>query len=194
MLQIKVPCKFSWNNTPKNVALVVYSVCTLCLEWVWVSFRISYHIFTRYYTPFDYKHPHTICKKLLWKYIYLQFMPPWPHMEYLIIHNKNGRILRLRWMRGRLGLTVTPYIESSYLLASDTPTIAWCLGRLIASWWLCENCIAFSDHTHSAPSFIHDPLPCRTEPLWASSQAARDGDGQFCHCCFPCALHRKGSI
>ena len=49
----------------------------------------------------------------------------------------------------------------------------------------------FSDRTHSAPSLTHDPLPCRTEPLQASSQAARDGDRQFCHCCFPRVLHSK---
>ena len=32
---------------------------------------------------------------------------------------------------------------------------------------------------------------CRTEPLQASSQAAWDGDGQFCHYCFPHALHSE---
>ena len=40
-------------------------------------------------------------------------------------------------------------------------------------------------------SLIHDPLPCRTEPLRASSQVARDGDRQFCHCCFSHALHNE---
>ena len=34
----------------------------------------------------------------------------------------HGRTLRLRRTRGRLELTVPPYIECSYLLASDTPT------------------------------------------------------------------------
>ena len=47
-------------------------------------------------------------------------MPP------LTIHGKfNNTKLRteeLRQMRGRLELTVPPCIESSYLLASDTPT------------------------------------------------------------------------
>ena len=46
----------------------------------------------------------------------------------------------------------------------------------------------FSDCKHSAPSLII-LLPCRTEPLRASSQATRDDGGQFCHCCFPRALH-----
>ena len=34
----------------------------------------------------------------------------------------HGRTLRLRRTRGRLELTVPPYIECSYLLASDKPT------------------------------------------------------------------------
>ena len=37
------------------------------------------------------------------------------------IYNKNGRTLQLRGMRGKLELTVPLYIESSYLLASNTP-------------------------------------------------------------------------
>ena len=28
-------------------------------------------------------------------------------------------------------------------------------------------------------------------PLQAASHAAQDGDGQFCHCCFPCVLYRE---
>ena len=45
-------------------------------------------------------------------------------MPALAIHKKkkNGRTLQLQQMRGRLELTVPPYIESSYLLTSDTPT------------------------------------------------------------------------
>ena len=34
----------------------------------------------------------------------------------------HGRTLQLRQTRGRLELSVPPYIERSYLLASDTPT------------------------------------------------------------------------
>ena len=45
--------------------------------------------------------------------------PSWPYME---IHNKNGRTLRLRWMRRRLERTVPPYTKSSYLLAGDILT------------------------------------------------------------------------
>ena len=100
-----------------------------------------------------------------------------------------GRTLRLQQTRGRLKLTVPPYIESSYLLASNSPA-KWLAtrqqARSYSCWWY-ENCI-----THSAPSLIfYDPLPCRAEPLWALSQAARDGDGQFCHCCFPHMLHSE---
>ena len=40
----------------------------------------------------------------------------------LIASPDNGRTLRLQRMRGRLELTVPPYIECSYLLTSDTPT------------------------------------------------------------------------
>ena len=112
------------------------------------------------------------------------FNAPWPYMENLMLHNKNRRTLWLRWMRGRLELTVPPY------LATYWPVIHWesdwlCGGRFIASWWCwCKNCIMFSDPTHSAPSWIHDPLPCRTESLRASSQAAPDGDRQIWYC-FP---------
>ena len=49
---------------------------------------------------------------LLWRYIYLQFKPP-PNHE---------RTPRLRRMRGTLEITIPPYVECSYLLASDTPT------------------------------------------------------------------------
>ena len=107
-----------------------------------------------------------------------QFTPP------SVLHgkfNKNGRTLRLRRTRGRLELTVPPYIESSYLRGS----------RLVASRWWCKNCIAFSDCTHSASSLIHDPLPCRIQQLQASSHAVRDSDRQFSHCCFPFVLHSK---
>ena len=163
---------------------IPYSVILVFMKKQWHT------ILTRHYAPFDYKPSLTICINLLRRYIYLQFTHP------SAIHgkfNKNGRTLQLWWMRGRLEITIPPWLESSYLLASNTPRPNdWlCSGRLVASWWWCENCIVFSDHTHSAP------LPCRTEPLRASSQATRDGDGQFCHCYFPRALHstaRKGAV
>ena len=62
--------------------------------------------------------------------------PPPPH---------HGKTLRLRRTRRRLELTVPPYIECSYLLANDTPTkrLAMQQQARIASWWWCENCIAF---------------------------------------------------
>ena len=47
--------------------------------------------------------------------------------------SNNGRTLRLRRARGRLKLTVPPYIESSYLLASDTLT-----KRLAMGWQACS--------------------------------------------------------
>ena len=82
-------------------------------------------VLTRHYAPFDYKPSLTICMNLLRRYIYLQFTLP------LAIHGKfnNGRTLQLRRMRGRLELTVPPYIKSSYLLASITPT------KRLATWW-----------------------------------------------------------
>ena len=89
---------------------VVVNAASLCLN--------HSTILTRNYAPFDYKAPFTICKNLLQRYIYIHFMPP------LTIHNyhKNGRSLPLQQLRGRLELTLPPYVESSYLLASDTPT------------------------------------------------------------------------
>ena len=70
-------------------------------------------VLTRYYAPFVYKPPLPFCTNSLRRYIYLQFKPPPPD---------HGRTLRLRRTRGRSELTVPPYIECSYLLASDTPT------------------------------------------------------------------------
>ena len=46
--------------------------------------------------------------------------PLWPYIENLV--RTEERSLRLSRMRGRLEVTVQPYVESSYLLASDTPT------------------------------------------------------------------------
>ena len=70
--------------------------------------------------------------------------------------NKNERrILRLRQMR-RLELTVRPYIESSYLLASDTPMWRQAHSQLV----VVQNCMAqFSDRTHSVSSLINDLCP-----------------------------------
>ena len=79
-------------------------------------------ILTRYYAPFA---PYYLYKNLLWRYVYPQFMLP------SAIHgkfDKNGRTLRLRQTRGRLELAIPPCIESSYLLASDTPT------KRLATW------------------------------------------------------------
>ena len=101
--------------------------------------------------PLRLKAPLTICINLLSRYIYLQFMPP------LAIHgkfNKNERTLWLRWTRGRLELTVPPYIESSYLLASNTPTKRLAMWQQARSWWWYKYCIAFSDRTHSVPSLM----------------------------------------
>ena len=102
--------------------------------------------------PFNYKPPLTICINSQRRYIYLQCTPP------SAIHgkfNKNRRILRLQQTREGLELTVPPCIESSYLLARPRDWLR--NGRLVASWWWCENYIAFSDHTHSAPFIIHCP-------------------------------------
>ena len=74
--------------------------------------------------------------------------PPWPYMENLTIHNKNGRTLWLRRTRGRLELTVPGL--ATYWQVIHRPSVCLRGGRLIASWWWCENCIAFSDRTHSA--------------------------------------------
>ena len=66
------------------------------------------------------------------------------------------RPLQLWRMRGRLELTVPPYIWSlaTYWPAIHRPSDWLRGGRLVASWWLCENCIAFSDCTHCVPSLI----------------------------------------
>ena len=78
-----------------------------------------------------------------WGIFISNLCPPWP--------------LRLQRTRGRLELTVPLYIWS---LATYRPAIHWpsdwlhC-GRLVSSWWWCENCIAFSDRSrHSVPSLI----------------------------------------
>ena len=63
--------------------------------------------------------PLTIYIDLLQRHIYLQFtLPSAIHRKF----NKNGRTLHLQRTRERLELTIPPYIESSYLLASGTPT------------------------------------------------------------------------
>ena len=105
-------------------------------------------VLTRHYAPFDYKPLLTIVAEVYLSPIYV----PLDHtyMENLIIHNKNGRTLRLRRLRGRLELTVPPYIESRPAIHRQSDWLRG--GRLVASWWWCENCIAFSDRTHAAPS------------------------------------------
>ena len=67
-----------------------------------------------------------------------------------------SRPLWLRWTTGRLDLTVPPYIWSlaTYWPAIHQPSDWLHGGRLVSSWWWCENCIAFSDRSHSAPSLI----------------------------------------
>ena len=51
-------------------------------------------------------------------------------------------------------LTVKDVTLPTYWPAIHWPS-DWLRGsRLIASWWWCENCIVFSDRTHSAPSLI----------------------------------------
>ena len=62
--------------------------------------------------------------------------------------------LRLWRTRGRLELTVPPYVRS---LATCWPPIHWPSdsphgGRLVSSWWWCKNFIVFSDRSHSVPS------------------------------------------
>ena len=58
-------------------------------------------------------------KNLLWRYVYPQFtLSSAIHGKF----DKNGRTLRLRHTRGRLELTIPPCIQSSYLLAGNTPT------------------------------------------------------------------------
>ena len=90
-------------------------------------------------------------------------------------------------MRGRLELTIPPCIESSYLLASDTPT-----KRLTAMQrQVCGGVKTASRFLTAHTLCLLWPLPCRTEPLRALSQAARDGDRQFCRRCFPHALHSE---
>ena len=124
---------------------------------------------------------------LLRRYIYLQFTPPSAIHEKF---NKNERTLRLRWMRGRLELTVPPCIESSYLLASDIPT-KWLATRQQSRGCAKTASRFLTAHTLRLHWKFHDPFPCRTEPLWASSQAARDGDRHFYLCCFPRTLHSE---
>ena len=75
---------------------------------------------------------------------------------YLPSNLRPPRPLRLQRTIGRLELTVPPYIWS---LATYWPVIRrpsdWLrCSRLVANWWWCENCITFSDRSHSAPSLI----------------------------------------
>ena len=59
-------------------------------------------------------------------------------------------------MRGRLELIVPPYIQSSYLLASDTPTeqlAMWRQARQRAGGNV-KTASDFSDRTHSVPLLI----------------------------------------
>ena len=70
-----------------------------------------YTVLTRYYAPFVYRPPFHFAR-ICCEGIFISNLSPPDH----------GRTLRLRRTRGRLELTVPPYIECSYLLASDTPT------------------------------------------------------------------------
>ena len=102
-------------------------------------------ILTRHYDPFVYKPPPPpllfvwIC---CWGMFISNLCPPRP--------------LRLRQMTGRLELTITPYIWSlaTYWPAIHQPSDWLRGGKLVSSWSWCENCIAFSDRSHSAPSII----------------------------------------
>ena len=69
-------------------------------------------VLTQHYTPFDYNPPLLFAKICCGGIS----MPPSP------IHGKynKGRTLRLQPTRARLEPTVPPYIESKYLLASNT--------------------------------------------------------------------------
>ena len=108
--------------------------------------NFSSTVLTRHYAPFNYKPPITIFVNLLWRYIYLQFTPP------STVHGKfiqDGRTLLLRRTRGRLELTVPPYEESSYLLASDTSTKQLATRRQACSQLVVvQKCITFSDCTY----------------------------------------------
>ena len=135
----------------------------------------NFTVLTRYYAPFVYKPPLTNCMNLLLRYIYLQFMPPLASAT-----PTNERKVRTH-------CTIL-YMKSSYLLASDIPTSDWLRGgRLVSSWWWC---IAFSDRSHSAPSLIISwsfALQNWATTSFITSCTRR----QFCHFCFPHALHRE---
>ena len=66
--------------------------------------------------------------------------PPQPYI------NKNRRTLQLSRTRGRLELTIPPYIESRYLLANDALTKRLASKRQVHSW--CESASHFlTTHT-----------------------------------------------
>ena len=109
--------------------------------------NLAFTILTQHYAPFIYKPPYYLHKFAVEVYL----SPIYAPIGHTWKIYKNNWILWLRRMRVRLELTIQPCIESSYLLASDTPT-KWLATQRQAHGGACENCIAFSDCTHSAPS------------------------------------------
>ena len=92
------------------------------------------HVFACSFISPSLLHVRCICMNLQLRYNYLQFTPPpWP--------------LWLWRTREWLELTVPPYIWSlatyMYWPAIYRPSDWLRGGRLISSWWWCENCITF---------------------------------------------------
>ena len=152
-----------------------------------IPFNLRSTILTRHYAPFDHKPPLTICINLLRRYICLQFMPPSAIHGWKIYYKWKNSVTPTNERKVRTHRT-TLYLST--VLASNT------LTKRLAMWRQGRGSVKTASrfltaHTLRLCWWFHDSLPCKTKPQQASSQVARDSDGQFCHCCFPCALHSE---
>ena len=140
----------------------------------------AHTVLTRHYAPFVYKLSVTICMNLLLRYIFISNLHP-PLASATLANDRKVRTHRN-----------TLYMKSSYLYrpAIHRPSDWLRGGRLVSSCWWCQNCIAFSDRSHSVSSLIISWSFALQN--WATTlQATRDGDGQFCHYCFPRMLRSE---
>ena len=116
----------------RSLPLSAFSLSTQLLTFV-------YH--TRHYAPFDHNPPLLFAKICCGGICISNLCSSWPYMENL---QEERKTLWLWRTRGRLELTIPPYIESSNLLASDTPT------KWLAARWHC----VFWVHTYTLCAFI----------------------------------------
>ena len=110
----------------------------------------------------------------------------------LIIHNNNGSTLWLQRTRGRLELTVLLCIQSSYLLANDTPTkrlaarrqVVWKLFCIFRPLTLCTfiDSWSFTLQNWATMSFIASHTRRQNTtiavPLWAPQRGKGSSDSR----------------